>query len=330
MEMCGSRRPRPAPPRADGVCCLRASGERRESTAAAPRRASGATSGGGGAPWGCWSPSPPSGRPRPGRPPSRSARAASATSSTRSASTRSCLGSSRLALLRHMTAALAKYHHKTPLTPFGIACCGLYAAYGVRLSTYVLRRQGEDSYLPKLEALQLKSDMMGVAGKFAIVAGVSFSQALYALPLTVAMSPSAARARPALRALGWAGVGISAVGLLIREHVADEQKLAGKREKPGAPVVDGLYSYCRHPNYRNLLFHCGISCMGVSGTPMQVFACVFPTFFMGFTLQNAAVRSDKEESRPQVQEHSRMIRAVGQQHAAPPLTRRPGARGNAR
>ncbi|CAK0863873.1 unnamed protein product [Prorocentrum cordatum] len=195
-----------------------------------------------------------------------------------------------------MTAALAKYHHKTPLTPFGIACCGLYAAYGVRLSTYVLRRQGEDSYLPKLEALQLKSDMMGVAGKFAIVAGVSFSQALYALPLTVAMSPSAARARPALRALGWAGVGISAVGLLIREHVADEQKLAGKREKPGAPVVDGLYSYCRHPNYRNLLFHCGISCMGVSGTPMQVFACVFPTFFMGFTLQNAAVRSDKEES----------------------------------
>ncbi|CAK0863868.1 unnamed protein product [Prorocentrum cordatum] len=168
-----------------------------------------------------------------------------------------------------MTAALAKYHHKTPLTPFGIACCGLYAAYGVRLSTYVLRRQGEDSYLPKLEALQLKSDMMGVAGKFAIVAGVSFSQALYALPLTVAMSPSAARARPALRALGWAGVGISAVGLLIREHVADEQKLAGKREKPGAPVVDGLYSYCRHPNYRNLLFHCGISCMGVSGTPMQ-------------------------------------------------------------
>eukprot|EP00446_Apocalathium_sp_SHHI-4_P024576 CAMPEP_0177255688 /NCGR_PEP_ID=MMETSP0367-20130122/56506_1 /TAXON_ID=447022 ORGANISM="Scrippsiella hangoei-like, Strain SHHI-4" /NCGR_SAMPLE_ID=MMETSP0367 /ASSEMBLY_ACC=CAM_ASM_000362 /LENGTH=269 /DNA_ID=CAMNT_0018709451 /DNA_START=8 /DNA_END=817 /DNA_ORIENTATION=- len=192
-----------------------------------------------------------------------------------------------------LTAVIARHKHKA-VTPFGLACCGLYALYGLRLTTYELRRNSEPSYAPRLESLQLKSDMMGLGPKFAIVAGVSFAQALYALPLAIATSPTAARARPLLRGLGWAGVGISAAGLLL-EHLADEQKLAGKRADPKGPVMDGLYSYLKHPNYfGEILFHCGISCMGISGTPMQVFACIFPTFFMAFTLQNAARRSDRE------------------------------------
>lgn len=202
-----------------------------------------------------------------------------------------------------LTAAIARYHHGVKLSPFGLACCGLYAAYGIRLTTFVARRQSEESYAPKLESLQMKTDLMGPASKFAIVAGVSFGQALYALPLAVATSVSAKAARPALRAVGWAGVGIAAAGLLL-EHLADEEKLAGKRARPGAPVMDGLYSYCRHPNYfGELLFHCGISCMGISGTPIQVLACVFPTFFMGFTLLNSARRSDREADQRYKQVH---------------------------
>lgn len=192
-----------------------------------------------------------------------------------------------------LTAAVVRYHRRVPLTPFGLACCGLYAVYGLRLSTFVLRRHQEESYAPKFDELQQKSDFMGLGPKLALVGGVSLSQALYALPLAIGASPEAARARPALRAVGWAGVAIAAAGLLI-EHLADEHKLAAKRRDPG-PVMDGLYTYSRHPNYfGEFVFHAGISCLGVSGTPLQVAACVFPTFFMAFTLLNSARRLDKE------------------------------------
>lgn len=192
-----------------------------------------------------------------------------------------------------LTAAIVRYHHKVPLTPFGLACTGLYAAYGFRLTSYMVRRQSDESYAPKLASLQLKSDMMSVGSKFALVCGVSFAQALYALPLAVATSQRALRARPAIRAVGWAGVGLAAVGLAV-EHVADEQKLEAKRVAPG-PVMTGLYSTCRHPNYfGELLFHGGVSCMGAAGTPLQVVACVVPTFFMASVMMNSSRRSDRE------------------------------------
>jgi len=193
-----------------------------------------------------------------------------------------------------MAVAVAKYRYKAPISPFGMACTGLYALYGARLSTYIARRNEEPSYIPRLENLQMKTDMMGLLPKTGIVAGVSFAQALYALPLAVATSPAVKQARPAVRAAGWFGVALAAVGLVL-ETLADEQKLAAKRQDPKGPVMDGLYSYCKHPNYfGEVLFHCGISCMGLSGTPMQVIACIFPTFFMAFTLNNAARRSDRE------------------------------------
>eukprot|EP00419_Tripos_fusus_P027245 CAMPEP_0172723522 /NCGR_PEP_ID=MMETSP1074-20121228/83938_1 /TAXON_ID=2916 /ORGANISM="Ceratium fusus, Strain PA161109" /LENGTH=245 /DNA_ID=CAMNT_0013549781 /DNA_START=169 /DNA_END=904 /DNA_ORIENTATION=+ len=193
-----------------------------------------------------------------------------------------------------LTALIAKRCHKAPLSPFGLACCCLYAAYGLRLSTFLARRHLDDSYTTKFNSLQMKSDMMGFGSKFAIVTGVSFSQALYALPLAIATSPAATRAPRTLRSVGWAGVGIAAVGLLL-ETAADEQKLAGKRSDPQAPVMDGLYSYCKHPNYLGeFIFHCGISCMGATGNAMKVAACVFPTFFMAVTLQNSARRLDRE------------------------------------
>lgn len=193
-----------------------------------------------------------------------------------------------------LTLAVAKYHYRAPLTPFGLACTGLYAAYGVRLTSYLCRRSQEDGYAPVFHRVQLRTDVMGFGEKLAHVAGVSLAQALYTLPLAVATRPSAASARPALRAMGWAGVGISAAGLLL-EGLADEQKLVAKRANPAEPVMDGLYSYCRHPNYLGeFIFHCGISCMGLLGTPIQVFACVCPTFFMYFTLQNSARRTEKQ------------------------------------
>eukprot|EP00408_Alexandrium_pacificum_P045178 CAMPEP_0171241372 /NCGR_PEP_ID=MMETSP0790-20130122/45050_1 /TAXON_ID=2925 /ORGANISM="Alexandrium catenella, Strain OF101" /LENGTH=207 /DNA_ID=CAMNT_0011707957 /DNA_START=105 /DNA_END=725 /DNA_ORIENTATION=- len=104
-------------------------------------------------------------------------------------------------------AALVAKHRGVPLTGFGMACCGLYAAYGTRLSAFLLRRKCDESYAPKFQTVQLKSDQMSFGSRFALVAGVSFSQALYALPLSVATSPAAASAAPVLKTLGWVGVG---------------------------------------------------------------------------------------------------------------------------
>lgn len=191
-------------------------------------------------------------------------------------------------------AVIAARINRTPLTSFGLCCCGMYAAYGARLGQFLVRRHREESYAPKFLEIQFKSDMMGLGPKLGIVAAVSCAQALYALPLAVATSPAAVRAQGARRTVGWAGVAVAAVGLLC-EHFADEHKLAARRAAPRAPVMDGPYRYCRHPNYTGeLVFHCGISMMGAAGTPVQVALCVLPTLVMGFTLQNSARRSDRE------------------------------------
>ena len=56
-----------------------------------------------------------------------------------------------------------------------------------------------------------------------MVAGVSLTQALYALPLTVAADASATPGGGGLAsAIGWVGVGLATAGLLL-EHFADEQ-----------------------------------------------------------------------------------------------------------
>ncbi|CAE8642313.1 unnamed protein product [Polarella glacialis] len=192
-----------------------------------------------------------------------------------------------------LTVAMARYRG-VPLTPFGLACCGLYAAYGVRLTTFLLRRQSDESYAKKFHEVQLKTDNMGLGTRFALVFGVSLSQALYALPLTVATSPAIVTARPALKALGWAGVGVAALGLVV-EHLADEQKLAAKQRDNRAPVMDGLYSYSKHPNYLGeMLFHCGVCCFAVSGTPLQLIACSAAPLFMASVMVNSARRLDRE------------------------------------
>eukprot|EP00927_Polykrikos_kofoidii_P064931 TRINITY_DN60738_c0_g1_i1.p1 TRINITY_DN60738_c0_g1~~TRINITY_DN60738_c0_g1_i1.p1 ORF type:complete len:286 (+),score=28.25 TRINITY_DN60738_c0_g1_i1:44-859(+) len=192
-------------------------------------------------------------------------------------------------------AALVAKRRGITLTPFGAACCCLYGAYGLRLTTFLLRRQNDPSYAPKLHAMEVKTSAMDIGSRFALVAGVSFSQALYALPLYVATSTAARNARPVLKIFGWAGVGVAAAGLFL-EHVADEQKLAAKQHKPHEPVMDGLYAYCKHPNYcGELLFHVGVSCFAVTGASvLQAAACAIAPFFMASVMVNSARRLDRE------------------------------------
>ena len=179
-------------------------------------------------------------------------------------------------------------------TAFGLAGCGLYGVYGVRLSTFLWRRQSDSSYAPKFASVQERSDSMSLFKKLAIVAGVSLSQALYVLPLRLAtLFPAPA---PGLRSsLGWAGVGLACAGLLL-EAVADEQKLAAKRRDPKAPVTSGLYSVCRHPNYLGeIMFHVGVLGLAAGGSGItQVAVASIAPLFMVSVMVGAAKRLDKD------------------------------------
>lgn len=193
-----------------------------------------------------------------------------------------------------LTLAVAR-HRGFRITPFALACGGLYTAYGLRLTAFLWRRQCEPSYAPRLQAAQEKTDRMSLGQRGTLVASISLSQALYALPLKVATMPIPSRSgNPVFRAVGWTGVAVASVGLVL-EHMADEQKLAAKRRDPLAPVTDGLYRYCRHPNYLGeMLFHAGVCCFASCGTFPQLCLSSVAPLFMASVMVTAAVRLDKE------------------------------------
>lgn len=185
----------------------------------------------------------------------------------------------------------------TPLTGLPATACALYLAYGIRLASFLLRRQHCASYEKRLQQVQARSDAMPTVARGLIVAGVSFSQALYALPLRAATLVSAGGSwLPSFLAIRmqWAGVALAAFGLLL-ETVADEQKLAAKRRCADAPVTEGLYTMCRHPNYLGeICFHAGIIGLaaGAETLPQLCGALIAPIFMIA-TMLGAARRLDR-------------------------------------
>ena len=179
----------------------------------------------------------------------------------------------------------------------GLAGSALYGAYGLRLTSFLLRRQSDAAYKPKWDSVQEKSDKMGPCGRLGVVTFVSLTQAAYALPITNAMKSSPAPDSGGGRAarVGWVGVGLAAAGLLL-EHLADEEKLAAKRADPSAPVTTGLFSYCRHPNYSGeILFHLGICGLAAQGDSLVAIGLgmLSPLMLIG-VMFGAAKRLDKE------------------------------------
>ena len=176
--------------------------------------------------------------------------------------------------------------------PLRLAGCVLYGAYGIRLTCFLLRRNNDSSFAARLQATKDKTVNMGVLQRFAVVAGVSFSQALYVLPLRLATQFPLPRSGSNREALCWLGISVAAVGLVI-ESIADEQKLASKRVAPDQPVMDGLYAWCRHPNYGGeIMFHLGICALAVNGDAVQVICAVLAPLGMVNVMFVAAKRLD--------------------------------------
>ena len=194
-------------------------------------------------------------------------------------------------------------------------CSVLMAVYGVRLATFLLRRQASLSYAPKMATVQEKSGKMHLLARGGIVFFVAALQSLYTIPLRIAATlPEEAEGRllgpmslvnpptwlPLFSAL------VAATGLVL-QTVADEQKMRYKEHAPKEPVMGGAFSLCRFPAYTGeIMFHCGVfglcipwSSGGASGesaaVAAQVLLAAIPTGFMSWVMVGAAKRLDTDQ-----------------------------------
>ena len=172
----------------------------------------------------------------------------------------------------------------------------LFFAYGLRLATFLWRRQADASYGSKLSDVQAKSDGMPLVAKASITAFVALSQSFYAMPLLLSCE-TALKLAPETAGVplgAWSALAVSASGLLL-EAVADEQKLAAKRLDPTAPCTSGLYARCRHPNYSGeILFHLGMWGL-TAGAPLPTrLLSMGSQGFMTWVMVGAANRLDAD------------------------------------
>jgi steroid 5-alpha reductase family enzyme len=123
----------------------------------------------------------------------------------------------------------------------------LVAAYGLRLGTFLVIREGKSSY----RASQADDDRparVGLGLKLAIWVTVAVLYVIMFMPLLARFAAEAAGATDALPALSSAGVAATALGLAL-EAIADAQKSAAKKKAPSRFCGSGLYRLTRCPNY---------------------------------------------------------------------------------
>lgn len=140
---------------------------------------------------------------------------------------------------------------------------GLLAAYGLRLGTYLTKREREPAYRRELAEVQQRGAGIGRGKQVLIWVGVAalyvsmFSPALFNLERLRAQVPTPAAM--------WAGLAVMALGLSL-ETLADWQKAAFKREQPERYCDVGLYRLVRCPNYLGeVVFWVGSFTAGLSG-----------------------------------------------------------------
>ena len=84
----------------------------------------------------------------------------------------------------------------------------------------------------------------------------------YALPLHAVAAGALPRPRAAV-----AGGGAAFVALAV-QTAADAQKFLAKRREPDAPVVGGLWSWSRHPNYfAEIVLNLGLAAAAAANSP---------------------------------------------------------------
>lgn len=136
--------------------------------------------------------------------------------------------------------------------------CILLVVYGFRLGGFLLIREVKnaaykkmlDSQMEKPVPLLIKVIMWLFMG---LLYFCQTSPVWYRVNNTGAMD-----------AIGWLGALVALAGILM-EAEADREKSDQKKKRPGKPAMEGLYRFCRCPNYfGELVFWTGIFISGLS------------------------------------------------------------------
>jgi steroid 5-alpha reductase family enzyme len=140
----------------------------------------------------------------------------------------------------------------------------LIAAYGLRLGTFLVIREGKSSYQASQAADGDRPDRVGLGLKLAIWVTVSVLYVLMFTPLLARFAAEDSGKADPLPGLSAAGVAVTALGLAL-EAIADAQKSAAKKKAPRRFCGSGLYRLTRCPNYfGELLVWTGLIAAGAS------------------------------------------------------------------
>jgi steroid 5-alpha reductase family enzyme len=124
----------------------------------------------------------------------------------------------------------------------------LLCAYGLRLGTYLVIREGKSAYQAAQAADGDRSAGMGFGAKLGIWVTVSVLYVVMFIPTLSRFAAEARLAADPAPALGIIGTVVTSLGIAI-ESIADAQKSAAKKIAPARFCDSGLYRITRCPNY---------------------------------------------------------------------------------
>ncbi len=185
--------------------------------------------------------------------------------------------------------------------------------YGLRLGTYLVRRELSPQFARELEEVHRRADKVPSRVRPMIWLSVS---ALYPLMFSPAAfdALTLASGQRLVPWVVWAGVAVMAFGLAL-ESVADAQKAAYKRENPKRFCDVGLYRLVRCPNYLGeVIFWLGGFVAGASGyrawwqwlASLAGFVCI-TLIMMGSTKRLEAKQRERYGEREDYQAYVKRV-----------------------
>lgn len=137
-------------------------------------------------------------------------------------------------------------------TPAALLICGLGAAFGMRLCSFVYRRNGAASFASRRVRSTAATAAIPLRARIGTWVPVSTLMLFEAMPGYFIARDGTTTAAVVLGAL------VMGAGLLL-EATADQQKQRAKARDPEAFVDQGLYRHARHPNYLGeIIFQAGL------------------------------------------------------------------------
>jgi len=182
---------------------------------------------------------------------------------------------------------------KAELSKSGALHSAIYAAYGLRMISFIWARNTSTSYRRKLREIYHADKKISLWGKFMCWTFVSLLMTAYGLPVYFNNMMGPRELAPVEKA----GHILAASGLLV-EAVADVQKAKAKATHANAPITSGLFRVVRHPNYLGeIMFHAGVFLGGWEAydTPLKrSLALVGPALMSAVMVEQTALLSKKQ------------------------------------